>query len=146
MAKLTWPLPAALDDDAALERLPFRDEGHPVRTRPEPDWAAIHRELRRPHVTKQLLWQEYREQHADGYQFCARYAAFAKILSVTMRQTHRAGEKGFVDFSGGGLPIVDRASGATTWATLFVAVLGRATSPARSRSCISICPCGSPTT
>ncbi len=49
-----------------LERLLFPDERHPVRTRPEPDWVVIHRELRRPHVTKQLLWQEYREQSPDG--------------------------------------------------------------------------------
>src|SRR5712664_1689971 len=83
VAKLSWPLPLALDDDAALTRLLFPDEGHPVWTRPEPDWALIHRELRRPHVTKQLLWQEYREQHRDGYQysqFCARYAAWANHL------------------------------------------------------------------
>jgi len=83
VAKLGWPLPAALDDDTVLERLLFPDEHHPVRTRPEPDWAAIHRELRRPHVTKQLLWQEYREQSPDGYQysqFCARYAAWANHL------------------------------------------------------------------
>src|SRR5881296_4667729 len=57
VAKLGWPLPAALDDDTVLEGLLFPDEHHPVRTRPEPDWAAIHRELRRPHVTKQLLFR-----------------------------------------------------------------------------------------
>ena len=127
VAKLGWPLPAELDDDTVLERLLFPDEHHPVRTRPEPDWAAIHRELRRPHVTKQLLWQEYREQSPDGYQysqFCARYAAWANHLPLTMRQVHRAGEKGFVDFSGGSLPIVDPQTGATTPATLFLAVLG----------------------
>jgi len=127
VAKLSWPLPLALDDDAALTRLLFPDEGHPVWTRPEPDWALIHRELRRPHVTKQLLWQEYREQHRDGYQysqFCARYAAWAKTLSVTMRQTHRAGEKAFVDFSGDGLPIVDPQTGQSELAVLFLAVLG----------------------
>src|SRR5436190_1556762 len=127
VAKLGWPLPAALDDDTVLERLLFPDEHHPVRTRPEPDWAALHRELRRPHVTKQLLWQEYREAQPDGYQysqFCARYAAWATHLPVTMRQVHRAGEKGFVDFSGGSLPIVDLQTGETTPATLFLAVLG----------------------
>ncbi len=127
VAKLGWPLPAELDDDTVLERLLFPDEHHPVRSRPEPDWAAIHRELRRPHVTKQLLWQEYREAQPDGYQysqFCARYAAWATHLPVTMRQVHRAGEKGFVDFSGGSLPIVDLQTGETTPATLFLAVLG----------------------
>ena len=127
VAKLGWPLPAQLDDDTALERLLFPDEGHTPRTRPEPDWATLHRELRRPHVTKQLLWQEYREQSPDGYQysqFCARYAAWAQRLPLTMRQVHRAGEKGFVDFSGGSLPIVDPQTGETAAATLFLAVLG----------------------
>src|SRR3989475_7417744 len=127
VAKLGWPLPAEFDDDTVLERLLFPDEHHPVRTRPEPDWAALHRELRRPHVTKQLLWQEYREAQPDGYQysqFCARYAAWAKDLPVTMRQVHRAGEKGFVDFSGGSLPIVDPQTGATTPAARFPPVLG----------------------
>src|SRR5437667_146677 len=127
VAKLGWPLPAALEDATVLERLPLPDEHHPVRTRPEPDWAAIHRELRRPHVTKQLLWQEYREQSPEGYQysqFCARYAAWAQRLPLTMRQVHRAGEKGFVDFSGGSLPIVDPQTGETSAATLFLAVLG----------------------
>ena len=80
VAKVVWPLPPALDDDAALTRLLFPTEGQPVRTRPEPDWPAIHRELRRPHVTKLLVWQEYREREPDGYQysqFCARYATWA---------------------------------------------------------------------
>ena len=107
VAKLGWPLPAELDDDTVLERLLFPDEHHPVRMRPEPDWAALHRELRRPHVTKQLLWQEYREAQPDGYQysqFCARYAAWAKHLPLTMRQVHRAGEKGFVDLAAGASP------------------------------------------
>ena len=96
VAKLTWPLPPELDDDAALSQLLFPDEHHPQPSRPEPDWALIHRELRRKHVTKQLLWQEYREQHPDGYQysqFCERYARWAATVSVTMRQSHRVGEK-----------------------------------------------------
>jgi transposase len=31
------------------------------------DWAAVHRELRRPGVTPQLLWEEHRAAHPDGY-------------------------------------------------------------------------------
>ncbi len=69
VAKLTWPLPAELDDDQVLTRLLFPTEGQPVRTRPEPDWAVIHRELHRPHVTKLLVWQEYREHEPAGYQY-----------------------------------------------------------------------------
>jgi transposase len=83
--------------------------------------------LRRKHVTKLLLWQEYREAHADGLQysqFCERYQRWALRLSVTMRQTHRAGEKLFIDFSGDGLDVVDSATGECRTAKLFLAVLG----------------------
>jgi hypothetical protein len=41
-----------------------------------------------------------------------------------MRQSHRAGEKMFVDFSGDGLELVDPKTGEVTTAKLFVAVLG----------------------
>ncbi|WP_257458973.1 hypothetical protein [Archangium lipolyticum] len=69
-AKLTsWPLPPELDDDAALTALLFADEGKVVASRPKPDWAHVHAELRRKGVTKLLLWQEYRETHPEGYQF-----------------------------------------------------------------------------
>ena len=127
VAKVPWPLPPELDDDTALTRLLFPTEGQPVRARPEPDWAAIHGELRRPHVTKLLVWQEYREREPAGYQysqFCARYAAWARRLPLTLRQLHRAGEKAFVDFSGDGLAIVDPGTGERTVAVLFVMVLG----------------------
>ena len=50
--------------DAALEQQLFTEagkkQGH--RRRAEPDWAAVHRELKRKHVTLQILWDEYIEQ------------------------------------------------------------------------------------
>ena len=127
LAKLAWPLPAALDDDAALSALLFPHEHHPSCERPEPDWAHVLVELRRKHVTKMLLWQEYREVHPDGYeysQFCERYARWTATITLTMRQEHVAGEKLFVDFSGDGLDIVDPATGECATAKLFLAVLG----------------------
>ncbi len=127
VAGLTWPLPAELDDDAALNRLLFRNDGHPMFGRPAPDWAWVHRELKRKHVTRALLWQEYKEQQPEGYeysQFCELYVRWTKTLPVTMRQEHRAGEKMFVDFSGDGIDLVDRLTGECRTAKLFVAVLG----------------------
>jgi transposase len=41
-----------------------------------------------------------------------------------MRQTHRAGEKMFVDFAGETMPIVDPASGEIEHAYVYDAVLG----------------------
>jgi len=70
--------------------------------RPLPDWSDLHRELKRLAVTLLLLWEEYRAEHADGYgysRFCDLYRHWCKTISPTMRQTHVAGEKLFVDFA-----------------------------------------------
>jgi len=124
--EVSWPLAPELDDEA-LEKMLFRPAPAQGEPREEPDFAYVHRELRRKHVTKTLLWMEYREQHPDGYaysRFCERYAAWKAIASPVMRQTHAAGEKLFVDFSGKGLYLVDPATGECRLARLFVAVLG----------------------
>ena len=126
VANLSWPLPPELDD-AALTRLLFPDEESPRSNRPEPDWASVHLELRKKHVTKRLLWEEHKGAVPDGLQysqFCLRYARWAGQLAVSMRQEHRAGEKMFTDFSGDGIDIVDPETGECRTAKLFVAVLG----------------------
>lgn len=74
-AGLTWPLPPDLDDPA-LEAQLFAGQPAMGGGRAAPDFSWVHRELRRPGVTLQLLWHEYVETHADGYrysQFCERY-------------------------------------------------------------------------
>ena len=60
-----------------LESLLFQEAGAKsgARRRPEPDWASVHRELKRKHVTLQILWDEYIELHPDGY----RYSRFCEI-------------------------------------------------------------------
>jgi transposase len=103
-----------------------KKQGH--RRRAEPDWAAVHRELKRKHVTLQILWDEYIEQNPDGYRysrFCELYRAWAERVPVTMRQSHVGGDKLFVDYAGDTVPvIVDRLTGKTQPAQIFVAVLG----------------------
>jgi transposase len=87
----------------------------------------VHRELKRPGVTLELLWQEYRDEHPDGYgysQFCELYRAWKKRVSPTMRQTHIAGERMFVDYAGTKLEMVEPTTGEVHSAELFVAVLG----------------------
>ncbi len=54
LAKLDWPLPAELDDDEALTRRLFPQEGKPAASRPEPDWCVIHHELKRKHAGPSL--------------------------------------------------------------------------------------------
>lgn len=128
-AGLGWPLPADLSDDA-IERLLFPPEYLAVErpVLPQPDFAAMHRELRRHrYVTLQLLWQEYRECHPDGYQysrFCELYARWARKLDIVLRQEHRAGDKTFVDHAGPTVAVVDAVTGQIGEASIFVAVLG----------------------
>ena len=126
-AGLRWPLPVELDD-GALERLLFPPPpARPATARGVPDWAAVHRELKRPGVTLQLLWHEYRQTHPQGYQytwFCQRYREWVGKLDLVMRQSHRAGEKLFVDYAGMRAQVIDPATGAVREANIFVAVLG----------------------
>lgn len=123
-AGLSWPLEGI--DDEALENLLFAPAAPP--TREHPDFAYLQRELRHKGVTLQLLWDEYREAHPDGYgysQFCKLYREWRDRLDVVMRQDHKAGEKLFVDFPGLTIPIYDEVSLAVKFrAELFVAVLG----------------------
>lgn len=126
-AGLAWPLDPKLDD-GALEAMLYAAAASPKK-RTEPDCRKIHQELlRHKHVTLSLLWQEYKADHPkDGYQytqFCAIFRRFQAGLDVVMRHEHRAGEKVFVDFSGDGIPIVDRKTGEIREAQLFVATLG----------------------
>lgn len=99
----------------------------PTTEKPHPDWNYIHSELSKKGITRQLLWEEYKEQHPDGYgysQFKEYYNRYKKRLSPSMRQTHYAGDKLFVDFSGVTMPIVDAVSGEVSRAEIFVSVLG----------------------
>ena len=113
LAGLTWPLAAELTD-AALEALLFHPIGGPSRlVEAQPDWPAIHRELKRPGVTLSLLWEEYRAVHTAGYgysRFCDLYRRWSGRLTPVMRQHHVAGERLFVDYAGTTLEVVDAAT------------------------------------
>jgi len=126
-AGLTWPLPPELDSEAALARILFAEDTTAKGGRPLPDWAAVHLELKGKHVTKRLLWEEYKTAQPDGLlysAFCEHYAQWALRLQLSMRQEHRVGEKLFIDFSGDGIDVVDPKTGEVKVAKLFVAVLG----------------------
>ena len=126
VAGLSWPLPDALDDEQLEALLYGRSSAR--RSRPEPDYRAVHKELRRKGVTLQLLWQEYRAQHPDdGLEysaFCDRYRRWKTSVDVVMRHHHEAGDKLFVDYAGVTVSIVDPRTGEVTEASVFVAALG----------------------
>jgi transposase len=125
-ADINWPLAADMDE-RTLGRLLFPSQRGPRRFS-EPDHATIHLELKQKGVTLLLLWQEYRQRHPeDGYsyaQFCHRYRVWRDQQKRSMRQTHLAGEKLFVDYCGPTLDVMNPDTGEVRTAQVFVAVLG----------------------
>jgi len=100
--ELIWPLPDELDDNR-LAALFYPGADTTASSRYHiPDWAQVHQELKRKGVSKQLLWQEYTEQYPNrcySYaQFCELYRRWQKQQKRSMRQSHKAGEKCFVDY------------------------------------------------
>ena len=92
-----------------------------------PDFAGVHQELKRAGVTLQLLWEEYAKDNLLAYKytsFCVKYREWAMGLKRSMRQTHIAGEKLFIDYAGQTVPIVDATTGEITRAQIFVAAFG----------------------
>lgn len=126
-AGLGWPLPDDLDDERLEALLYPPPPDVPREQRPLPDWATVHRELRRPNMTLALLWEEYRSGATDGFGyswFCDLYRAWVGRLTPTLRQVHLAGEKVFVDFAGHTMEVFDGVTGEARRAEVFVAVLG----------------------
>lgn len=115
------------DRDLMIRLFPEPGVSAPRTDKPHPDWNTVHAELSKKGMTRLLLWQEYKEQHPDGYgysQFKEYYNRYRRSLNPSMRQIHYAGDKLFVDFSGVTMPIVDPISTEISRAQIFVAVLG----------------------
>ena len=95
--------------------------------RPLPDWSTVDQELRRyKHVTRRLLWMEYKAAQPDGLgysQFKLRLSEWQKASGrgLSMRQVHHAGETVQVDYAGDTVAVVD--DGTARAAQIFVACL-----------------------
>ena len=128
-AGIAWPTPEGWDEQRVEQTL--FGERQVVKRLPEqvlPDFAALHAELQQhPHLTLQLTWEEYRQVHPEGYgysRFCGLYQRWRRKQDVVLRQVHKPGEKGFVDWAGATIPVHDPVTGQVWPASLFVMVLG----------------------
>jgi transposase len=127
LSKLPWPLPPAMTD-SALEEALFPPPSLPTNI-PSlflPDLSYLEKELVRPHMTLQCLWEEYSEQHPDGLSRSAfyRFVARNRFHPVVMNVIHKGGDKLFVDYSGDGLEYIDRSTGEVIPVELFVCAWG----------------------
>ena len=111
-AGLHWPLGANWNEER-LEQALFPPGQTPAKIPNgaySPTSAAFATNKLEKHrdLTLELLWEEYREQHPDGYsysRFCKLYREWKKEQDVVLRQEHRPGEKLFLDWAGATIPI-----------------------------------------
>lgn len=126
-ADIGWPLPD-LSEPELKHRIQSRDDIPTAATPAQPDFTLMHSELKKKGVTRQLLWEEYVADHPTHHykysQYCHLYQQWCKRQKLSMRQTHQAGDKMFVDYAGPTVPIINAETGETSAAQIFVAVLG----------------------
>ena len=74
------------------------------------DFSKVNTELKRKNMTLMLLWQEELENNPNLFnysQFCYLYSQWSRDNKITMRQEYKAGERGFIDYAGTTLPIIN---------------------------------------
>ena len=122
-----WPLPTQWDD-VKLNKHFLQTKIQPRTAIPLPNWLVFQPQLKKKGVTKQLLWQEYVERHADNHysypQMCRIFKQWLSRQQPSMRQTHQYGEKLFIDYCGPTIPIVNPETGEYRGAQVFVALMG----------------------
>lgn len=88
----------------------------------------LEKELKRPHVTSLLLWQEYKKDHPDGYglsQFRHHISQHIKAVepSTLLKDLYHPGQKMLIDFAGDRLSYIDAETGEEVFVQTYVAVL-----------------------
>lgn len=84
---------------------------------------------RKLHVTRQLLWEEYRHTHPDGYGKSQFYdhlkqnLVAQKDITTVLAQTYKPGEKLMIDFAGDKLSYIDIETGEIIKVEVFVACM-----------------------
>ncbi len=127
-AGIAWPLPDDIDDSQIEQRL-YANVSRPPSTKPVmPSMSYLFQEMKRKHVTLQLLWYEYKQGNPDGYQysyFCEQYNRWRQSLDISLRQEHLAGEKAFIDYAGQTVSIFNPETGKIELdAQIFIAAMG----------------------
>ncbi|MEB0280895.1 IS21 family transposase, partial [Mucilaginibacter sp. 10B2] len=87
----------------------------------------VDKELKRTGVNRHMLWEAYRKEFPEGYQysqFCFYYTQWKARVNPVMHMEHKAGDKLYVDFAGEKLSFTDKETGEIITVEVFVAILG----------------------
>ncbi len=123
---MKWPVPEDLFD-TELEAKIYKKEASKRKADKLPDFEYIDEEVSRPHMTLELLWNEYAQNNPEGLgrsSFYRHYRKYRKSLSVSMKVIHKGGDKVFVDYSGDGLRYYNREKNEWVETEFFVGSWG----------------------
>lgn len=87
----------------------------------------MEKRLKRKGITRLLLWEQYRNNHPNGYSrshFNQLLQDYLGRSQPVMHIEHKTGDKLFIDFAGDKLQITDATTGEVIEMEVFVAVLG----------------------
>ena len=83
-------------------------------------------ELKKPHATRMILWEEYRRKIPDGYgyaQFCEHLSRYLLTRSAVMHFDHEPAASMMFDFAGDKIAYVDDQTGELCWCLVLVCTL-----------------------
>lgn len=130
---LSWPLAEEYLDEEKLRarlnhRLMVKGSGGGSNGSGEIDFTEIHHELKtHRNLTLKLLWEELQLSGQINYSyeyFTIKYNQWLTKQPSVMRQSHKGGEKVFVDYSGDKIALYDESGNIKSYAEIFVGVMG----------------------
>jgi transposase len=89
-------------------------------------FAAMVQELKKKGMTLEWLWNQYREEHPEGYQysqFCRHFQRWSAAGELWMHQEYKAGERMFSDWAGQPLVVLNANTGQDWPLDVFVGIL-----------------------
>jgi len=93
----------------------------------EQRFPAMAQELKKKGMTLEWLWERYREEHAEGYeysQFCRHFQRWSAAGELWMHQSYRAGQCMFADWAGDRLEVLNAVTGEAWSLEVYVGILG----------------------
>ncbi len=108
---------------------------YPEPSSTQPDWKLadfqlriqdLCDELKKPHTTRMILWEEYRQKVPDGYgytQFCEHLGRFLETRKAVMIFDHEPAASMMFDFAGDKISFVDTQTGELNWCVVLVCTL-----------------------
>lgn len=86
----------------------------------------LYDELKKPHATRMILWEEYRAKNPQGYgytQFCEHLGRFLQTRKAVMIFDHEPAASMMFDFAGDKIPLADPHTGEITGCVVLVCTL-----------------------